>query len=438
MNRQRLLLITAIAAIAAIAALVAAGALWYGVRRGEVNTTGPVHVAWSAHTAARFEPCGCTAGMNGGLLRRAALLAQENQSATLSFEGGGWSAGAADHLQLRTTAYLNGLAAAHVDALGLGRADVELGEKILQLHLATAATANLPIVCANLVNSNGQAVGLPLIHLQAGGITYAVTGVVPSDAVGAGLRASDPAEAVARVTSTIGAEPLIVLADLNEEALSELARAVPRIALLIGSDVSAPSQEPLAVGRTRIIYQANHGKAHGTWTWDDPHCRFTLLADTLPEDPAQRVRVAALQQLIATTPLAADQRIPLRDGQPGYSGPSACSTCHTAAATAWNNSRHAHSHAALIPRGYAADPDCLRCHVTGLGKPDGWHRTDTRSELGVVSCESCHGPGSEHVASGGKTSLPPASPATCVSCHDAENSPKFDFATYWTKIAHGK
>ena len=413
---------SALFAVTALTTLLTAGALWFSFQPVAVPATSAVTVAWAAQTAARFEPCGCSAGMNGGLLRRAALLAQENQATTLSFEGGGWSAGAADHLQLRTTAYLNGLAAAKVDALGLSRAEVELGATILHQHLATAATANLPIVCANVVDSSGQAVGLPLIQVQAGGITYAVTGVVSSDASGAGLRASDPAEAIARVAATIGAEPLIVLADLNVEALSELARAVPQIALLIGSDVAAPSQEPLSVGRTRIIYQANHGKAHGSWTWQEPRCHFTLLADTLPEDPAQRIRVTALQQLIATTPLAADQRIALPEGQPGYSGPSACSTCHVAAATAWKNSRHAHSHQALIPRGYAADPDCLRCHVTGLGKPDGWHRTDTRSELGVVSCESCHGPGSEHVASGGKASLPPASPATCVSCHDAENS----------------
>ena len=434
MNSRRPVLLAAVL----VALLVAGvGGMWLMRGKSSLGNVSQVQVLWSTHTAARFEPCGCTAGMNGGLLRRAALLGKEDQASALSFEGGGWSAGPEDHLRLRTAAYLEGLAAARIDAVGLGRAEVALGEQLLKQHLATAAAVNLPIVCANLVDAAGAVVGVPAIRLQAGGKTFLVTSVVPADASGTGLRASDPADAVARLTQTAGSAAVIVLADLDEQALSELARAVPSIALVIGGDVGAPSQEPLAVGRTRIIFQANHGKAHGAWTWEEPRCRFTLLADGLPEDRAQRSSVTALQQLIASTPLAADQRVPLASGQPGYAGPASCTSCHAAAAAVWQSSRHAQAREALTPRGYAADPDCLRCHVTGLGKADGWFRRDTRAELAAVSCEACHGPGSEHVASAGKIPLPPAGPATCVGCHDAENSPHFDYATYWAKIAHG-
>src|ERR1043165_3613109 len=55
---------------------------------------GPV-IAWSAHTQARFEPCGCTAGMYGGLVRRAGLLARVPAQGLLSLELEGWPAGEA-------------------------------------------------------------------------------------------------------------------------------------------------------------------------------------------------------------------------------------------------------------------------------------------------------------------------------------------------------
>ena len=59
-----------------------------------------------------------------------------------------------------------------------------------------------------------------------------------------------------------------------------------------------------------------------------------------------------------------------------------------------------------------------------------------------VGCESCHGPGSLHAAAPAKANIA-GSPgrALCVTCHNLENSPHFDFATYLPRVlgpGHGQ
>ncbi len=407
-----------------------------------VEATSP-QIAWATHTAGRFEPCGCSAGMHGGLLRRLTLLRRGDVARTLSLEGGGWTAGAADHQRLHSDAYLAGLAAAKVAAVGLGRAEVALGRTTLAAHVAQAP---LPLVCANLRDKAGTLICAPSVrctielpaNATGSATVFTVTSIVPADAVGEGLVVDDAVEALVRLADTAAGTRLVVLADLDEAGLSELARAVPAIAVIVGGDVSSPSQTAVAVGQTRIIHQANHGKALGWWTFGDDTCRYQLLTEDIPEDTAMRQRVITLQRTIASATLQADSRIERAAGDPAYAGPSACAGCHPQASATHATSRHAHALAALTAKGYDADPDCLRCHVTGLGKPDGWFRRDQRTELAAVTCESCHGPASAHVASAGKAPLTPVSPATCVGCHDAENSPHFSYDVYWPKISHGK
>jgi formate-dependent nitrite reductase cytochrome c552 subunit len=68
-----------------------------------------------------------------------------------------------------------------------------------------------------------------------------------------------------------------------------------------------------------------------------------------------------------------------------------------------------------------------------------------------VACESCHGPGEKHVLAEQGTDakvqetlrkalrLPVENGVAkkqCLTCHDGDNSPHFNFDTYWKKIEH--
>ena len=142
---------------------------------------------------------------------------------------------------------------------------------------------------------------------------------------------------------------------------------------------------------------------------------------------------------------------------PLYVGSRACIACHQTQQVTWLQSRHAHAYwrlgadwALFLGRTRPhyqnledpmSDQRCTLCHVTGAQDDDALYAASFRPEEGV-SCESCHGPGSDYaeagimadreafLANGGRV----PDETTCRSCH--RNSERFEWAEWWPKIAH--
>jgi hypothetical protein len=149
-----------------------------------------------------------------------------------------------------------------------------------------------------------------------------------------------------------------------------------------------------------------------------------------------------------------------------YIGADKCKMCHNlpkkgAQYKKWSESPHANAYTALASdeakkiakeKGIA-DPQkadaCLKCHVTGYGKPADMFQASFNKEEGV-GCEACHGPGSEYKSMkimkdlyAGKAEpktvglvLPTAE--VCKTCHNPESPTykEFKFDEFWQKIAH--
>lgn len=96
---------------------------------------------------------------------------------------------------------------------------------------------------------------------------------------------------------------------------------------------------------------------------------------------------------------------------PSYVGPAGCNSCHKVAATSWEMSVHAKAFDLLKPgvrkrekrrgkidpdKDYTTDKKCLGCHTTGYEKPGGFVDMATTPALAGISCEACHGAGSEY------------------------------------------
>lgn len=123
-----------------------------------------------------------------------------------------------------------------------------------------------------------------------------------------------------------------------------------------------------------------------------------------------------------------------------YLGSAACSGCHSEIYQQWQGTRHAQAYATLQVENRENDRACYACHVTGAFSEDGpKHPAQVTLALQAVGCESCHGPGREHVlapAADGKVERSPPEP-TCVQCHDGvQDEGRFDYPTYLPKIAH--
>jgi hypothetical protein len=77
-----------------------------------------------------------------------------------------------------------------------------------------------------------------------------------------------------------------------------------------------------------------------------------------------------------------------------YVGTNTCAACHYSQYRIWKQDKHALGFE-ILPKKYREDPKCLICHTTGYGEPTGYKDAST-PHLAGTTCESCHGPGSEH------------------------------------------
>jgi peroxiredoxin len=118
-----------------------------------------------------------------------------------------------------------------------------------------------------------------------------------------------------------------------------------------------------------------------------------------------------------------------------YVGSEACAPCHGELVARWKSSRHGKALETLQAGGQETVRTCLACHTTAYGELSGYRGISTPDRAGV-GCESCHGPGQEHVAAGANAGadsiygLAPNCPdcqteQVCRTCHDSANDPDF-------------
>jgi len=123
-----------------------------------------------------------------------------------------------------------------------------------------------------------------------------------------------------------------------------------------------------------------------------------------------------------------------------FVGSDACQTCHAKEYETWKSSPHGHALATLEKKGEQANDDCLRCHATAYHRPGGLPTDVPKNEvpdLAAVGCESCHGPGGDHIGASAQkvgtiVSLGDKCDSCvilkiCGDCHDDANDPGFQF-----------
>ncbi len=132
-------------------------------------------------------------------------------------------------------------------------------------------------------------------------------------------------------------------------------------------------------------------------------------------------------------------------GQASYTGTESCADCHDDQVKFWKKTVHATAWQTLVDRGQQFDLDCIGCHVTAWDKPGG-SNLGHNDQLRDIQCETCHGPGSIHVARGGKEKpfaikRAPDNDLCASQCHTKEHSDTFQLEAYLRDVlgpGHGE
>lgn len=147
--------------------------------------------------------------------------------------------------------------------------------------------------------------------------------------------------------------------------------------------------------------------------------------------------------------------------KPKYVGAVACTQCHRGAEkgyqfTKWRHSKHAEAYVALnspaaqriaVEMGVKDEPRtsaaCLKCHATAYHAAAAG-QADSYTLLEGVSCEACHGAGSDYApeavmkdkAAAAAAGLKKVTAETCEACHAKAHGKPFDYEAAVKQIAH--
>ena len=452
----------ALAALAGLFIVALGGFLFYhhGTSESPAEDQEKLPVFFTCDTRGRLEPCGCFTGQLGGLTRIKTWLKWNQSEESLLLDVGNSIAGQEDFRVIKYAHILEAFDSMGYHALNLGGAEAKLPLTTLKEVIASTPT---PILSASLVDSTTQKLIAPPTRIvEIRGQKIGILAVLDPASVpspGEGLSILSLNDAVSRHLPALAEEcdEVILLAFTGEDEMKRLASEFYELSLIVGGDVRQASQYLVQENQSYIVFTSNQARTVGQVTLKRKEAGLTaydfdihLMKPNIPQDKGLLALSSRYRDTVRSTDLLIDH--PERLGEnavPGvkplatYVGSEKCITCHAEEAKTWHASAHSNAFHSLVKKKSDADPSCIACHTVGFGTPSGYRRSFGTDRLTDVGCESCHGPGSEHVNAWNNGVTPtfkfrPLGAGDCMQCHHGEFSRPFDWDKFWPLIEHGK
>ncbi|WP_417384366.1 multiheme c-type cytochrome [Gimesia sp.] len=436
-----------------------------------------------------LEPCGCTQNQTGGVSLLANLFQQieDRKWPVTAFDLGGLVKRNRRQSQIKYETILASMKDMNYAGVGLGPEELRFGADIfLQLHNPEPQAPNTTptFLAANILILETPGLGKTAFKIvEVGGVKMAVTSILSKSHVEKfpDMTWQEPAKVLPDVIKQMqAAKPdlMILLSQSEKEESKALAEKFPEFDILLtAGGVEDPIGEPTFIGKTMMVDVGHKGKSAGVVGYypdqtdkADPAKRFRFTVIELDKQrfkdtPKMAEHMQFYQDRLKQEDLAAKE-LPIDHPRGAtFVGAETCGECHTKAYEKWLTTAHAHAYESLIngrkdqiERGEKIvsriyDPECLSCHVTGWQPQDviryksGFVNKQESPHLLGQQCENCHGPGSGHIElvemdkleeakKVMRVTLAEAKKNTCFQCHDLDNSPKFEFDSYWEKIKH--
>lgn len=363
------------------------------------------------------------------------------------------------------------------DGFNIGAYDLALGIDFL---MKLRRRARFPFLSANLTDAHGKLLFEPWITMSAGGLKVAVFGLIDPgikvDRVPGGhkLAVHDPYDTARELVTWLRQEEkadlVILLTDMVEVQCRRLAQLDLPIDMVIGSSKRNRISLPMVANDLYITHLDRGGKSVGMLTVRTLGGRgaeviseaerfkgsvvgdvfylnqFVQLRIEMEDHPkigpmvdAHVEKIKRLQQVKATTALSvplAVGKTTRSTGENPFVGASTCSGCHKGQYERWQRTAHARAYISLVERKQQYDVECIGCHTLGYGQEGGFSDLNSVGFHAGVQCESCHGPGQQHVAGKGDPEkiVRRRDEQICLQCHIPEKSPEFDFMAYFDRV----
>jgi len=365
-----------------------------------------------------------------------------------------------------------------VDCLALSEREFVFGAAYLQ---SLAAKSSVPLVCANLKDTKVQgSYFMPYVRLKRAGKNILVTSVVDPAKKSLfkqqGLEILDPIESLRRLQRDIAHDVLIVVLQTNKTTADKWMAQLSGVDIVILGQQKGVQTKVEKFHGAQLLYNCNRGKTvsalevsllTGKNVPKAPE-NFLLRANDFTEDPQVASMVKNFEEWLHTYNADRQKNILNAKGQgkaskgglpaifqqliaknkknhsSSFIGAERCAKCHQQKVAIWKKTRHARAMATLEAKHRENDPDCYRCHVTGIvgvgvsqtataGQEKNPFAKLIQRQQGNhhrpnVQCEACHGSGSRHAAKPGKeTKMIIPGDHDCRQCHTPDTDPDFSF-----------
>lgn len=445
------------------------------------------------------EPCGCAgiAMMKGGLSRRSTFFKELRAKnwPFIAIDNGGFVKGFGRQEELKFFSMIvpSMVDQMKYDAIGIGPNDLRLSADSLLPYTMNSPDNPSVFTSANvgIYEFDPVLIG-PYRVINKHGVRIGVTSVIGKswqpNVGNSGILLDDPIKRLKKIVPQMEKDRckwLILISHASVEETLAIAQEFPQFGIIVCADT--PSEPPLT---PKLITSGSPGDANENTKAQylieaGEKGKFAIVLGFFDNDTIKYQRIAfdsryKNDRLIVEQMKLYQDNLKTELDTKGFAGfginpvppPNAnllgdfvgskkCESCHDESYRVWRNSDHAHAWASLAetsvpPRIY--DPECVCCHVIGWNPEEKYpylggfsnEKGQMTLELANVGCENCHGPGENHCKAelganeteqeryraAMRLTTDEVGQRFCYTCHDLDNSPDFDFDTYWPKIEH--
>ena len=400
-------------------------------------------VFFTGHVLGELKPCGCSGGQLGGLSRRAIIFDRVSEDKRMIVDTGLFVESQGEQDLIKYNIILQSLKELDYDLVSLTKEDIDTGTSV---GLFEDISSLFNIISYQQTPDLGVPAKFTKSLLLKG--KPVVVTVAAFDAK------STPIEQAGRLfASDSSANPaginILILNHYDDAIIDFITRRIPSVDCIVRP---SESDEPIATGnpnrRPFVFSVGRYGRyicslqiTESPVYKGKPRLSFLSIPVTegLKEADSLVQLYEVYQQIVGERNLLEKYQKFSLPNDLAYTGSESCKGCHEHEYEydKWSQKAHAHAYATLVRVGSHRDPECVGCHVVGLEYESGFVSEQKTGHLKNVGCETCHGPGSEHIRSGGNTPLT-GPKSGCIDCHTPDHSGGYagNEGAFLEKIVH--